>query len=65
MITLGTAHPVKFPDAVREAGVGQELQLPLHLSDLFERDERCTVLPNSLADVQQFVAAHGNRGKPL
>ena len=65
MITLGTAHPVKFPDAVREAGVGQELQLPLHLSDLFERDERCTVLPHSLADVQQFVAAHGNRGKPL
>jgi len=65
MITLGTAHPVKFPDAVREAGVGQELQLPPHLSDLFERDERCTVLPNSLADVQQFVAAHGNRGKPL
>jgi len=65
MVTLGTAHPVKFPDAVREAGVGQELHLPAHLSDLFEREERCTVLENSLAAVQQFVAAHGNRGKPL
>ncbi|MFA5676893.1 MAG: threonine synthase [Pseudomonas sp.] len=64
MITLGTAHPVKFPDAVRQAGV-QEPQLPPHLADLFEREERCTVLPNSLADIQQFVSAHGNRGKPL
>ena len=65
MVTLGTAHPVKFPDAVREAGIGQELHLPPHLSDLFEREERCTVLENSLTAVQQFVAAHGNRGKPL
>ena len=64
MITLGTAHPVKFPDAVRKAGV-QEPQLPAHLADLFERQERCTVLPNSLKDIQQFVSAHGNRGKPL
>ena len=64
MITLGTAHPVKFPDAVRKAGV-QEPELPPHLADLFEREERCTVLPNSLTDIQQFVAAHGNRGKPL
>jgi threonine synthase len=65
MITLGTAHPVKFPDAVRQAGVGEALHLPAHLSDLFEREERMTVLANSLADVQGFVAAHGNRGKPL
>ena len=64
MITLGTAHPVKFPEAVRKAGL-DEPQLPAHLADLFERAERCTVLPNSLTDIQQFVAAHGNRGKPL
>lgn len=64
MITLGTAHPVKFPDAVRKAGV-VEPQLPPHLADLFDREERCTVLPNSLTEIQQFVSAHGNRGKPL
>ena len=34
-------------------------------ADLFQREERCTVLANDLAQVQQFVAAHGNRGKPL
>ena len=62
---LGTAHPVKFPDAVEKAGVGKALELPAHLSDLFERDERCTVLPNDLKAVQAFVSQHGNRGKPL
>ncbi|TRX73212.1 threonine synthase [Pseudomonas mangiferae] len=65
MVILGTAHPVKFPDAVRQAGVGRALDLPAHLTDLLQRDERCTVLPNSLEAVQAFVAQHGNRGKPL
>ncbi len=65
MVVLGTAHPVKFPEAVEKAGVGKALALPAHLADLFERGERCTVLPNELAAVQAFVGAHGNRGKPL
>jgi threonine synthase len=65
MVILGTAHPVKFPDAVEKAGVGKALELPVHLADLFERDERCTVLPNDLKAVQAFVSQHGNRGKPL
>jgi threonine synthase len=65
MVILGTAHPVKFPEAFEKAGVGAAPALPPHLADLFERDERCTVLANDLAAVQAFVAAHGNRGKPL
>ncbi|WP_263145348.1 threonine synthase [Pseudomonas sp. RIT-PI-AD] len=65
MVTLGTAHPVKFPDAVREAGVARALELPAHLADLFQREERCTVLPNQLQAIQAFVGQHGNRGKPL
>jgi threonine synthase len=65
MVILGTAHPVKFPEAVEKAGVGQAPALPAHLADLFERDERCTVLANDLKTVQAFVAQHGNRGKPL
>src|SRR3546814_5083889 len=63
MVILGTAHPVKFPEAVEKAGVGKALELPVHLSDLFERDERCTVLPNDLKAVQAFVSQHGNRGR--
>jgi threonine synthase len=65
MVILGTAHPVKFPEAVERAGVGQAPALPAHLTDLFEREERCTVLANDLKAVQNFVAQHGNRGKPL
>jgi threonine synthase len=65
MVILGTAHPVKFPDAVEKAGVGKALELPAHLADLFERKEKCTVLPNDLKAIQAFVSQHGNRGKPL
>ncbi len=38
MVTLGTAHPVKFPEAVEKAGIGQAPALPAHLADLFERE---------------------------
>lgn len=65
MVILGTAHPVKFPEAVEKAGIDAVPALPPHLADLFQRDERCTVLANDLKGVQAFVAAHGNRGKPL
>ena len=65
MVILGTAHPVKFPEAVEKAGIGAAPALPPHLADLFQRDERCTVLANDLKAVQAFVSAHGNRGKPL
>ncbi|MDM7858403.1 threonine synthase [Thiopseudomonas acetoxidans] len=65
MVTLGTAHPVKFPEAVEKAVPGAAPQLPPHMADLFERQERCTVLANDLKTVQDFVSQHGNRGKPL
>jgi len=65
MVILGTAHPVKFPEAVEKAGVAQAPVLPEHLADLFQRPERCTVLANDLKAVQGFVGQHGNRGKPL
>ncbi|MEM7425854.1 MAG: threonine synthase, partial [Pseudomonadota bacterium] len=55
LITLATAHPAKFPDAVREMS-GQEAPLPAHVADLFEREERLDVQPNDLAAVQAFIA---------
>lgn len=54
MITMGTAHPVKFSDAVEKAGL-QTPELPHHLRDLFDRAERYTVLPNDLAKVQSYI----------
>ena len=58
MITLGTAHPAKFPDSVLRSGVKAEPSLPVHMSDLFEREERYTVLDNDLSAVQDFIAKH-------
>jgi threonine synthase len=55
VVTMGTAHPAKFPDAVEQA-TGVRPGLPPHLADLFERAERFDVLPNDLAAVQQYVA---------
>jgi threonine synthase len=58
MITLGTAHPAKFPDAVLRSGVEAEPSLPAHMSGLFEREEEYTVLDNDLPAVQDFIAKH-------
>jgi threonine synthase len=55
MVTMATAHPAKFPDAVERA-TGVRPQLPAHLADLMERSEHTVSLPNDLAAVQRFVA---------
>ncbi|MGP5018672.1 threonine synthase [Vreelandella alkaliphila] len=55
VITLATAHPAKFAEAVVKAGF-QGVPLPTHMDDLLEREERYTVLPAELSAVQQFVA---------
>ena len=57
MITLATAHPAKFAEAVVKAGF-LGVPLPPHMDDLLEREERYTVLPAELAAVQQYVAEH-------
>jgi threonine synthase len=53
-IVLATAHPAKFPDAVEQA-TGVRPELPAHLSDLFDREERFEALVNDLAVVQGFI----------
>ena len=60
MITLATAHPVKFPEPVVKAGL-ESPQLPTHMADLFEREERYEVLANDLSKVQDFIAGHVHR----
>jgi threonine synthase len=53
-ISLATAHPAKFPNAVKQA-CGQHPELPPSLSDLFEREEHYTVLQNDRYQVQDFI----------
>jgi threonine synthase len=54
MVAVATAHPAKFPDAVA-AATGVTPALPPRLADLYDRPERCTVLPNDLTQVQAFL----------
>lgn len=54
MITLATAHPVKFADAVEKAGL-QSPELPAHLHDLFEREERYDVLDNDINVITEYM----------
>ncbi|MES2624392.1 MAG: threonine synthase [Pseudomonadota bacterium] len=54
MITLGTAHPAKFGAAIEQAGL-KVPGLPPHMSDLFSRKERFTVLDNNLETVKSYV----------
>lgn len=62
MVVLSTAHPAKFPDAVK-AACGVEPALPAHLADLMSRKEQFTVLPNSLEMVQMHVEKLARAGK--
>ena len=55
MITLGTAHPVKFEEAVLRAGYEMP-KLPHHLADLMEREERLDILPADIKAVHKFIA---------
>jgi threonine synthase len=54
MVVLSTAHPAKFPDAVK-AACGITPTLPDWLADLPQRKERVTVLPAEQAAVERFV----------
>jgi threonine synthase len=54
MVTLSTAHPAKFPAAVEKAS-GIYPQLPPHMADLFDREERLDALPNDIAAVQTYI----------
>ncbi len=56
MITLATAHPAKFPAAVRDA-VGIDPALPAWLADLYSREERLSVLANDQNLVEEFISA--------
>lgn len=54
MVTLGTAHPAKFPDAVK-AATGIHPDLPNWMGDLMQQEEKFTVLPNDQKAVETFV----------
>ncbi len=57
VVSLATAHPAKFPEAV-EAATGVRPALPAHLADIMEAEERFSVLPADLQKVEEFISAN-------
>lgn len=56
MITLATAHPSKFPDAV-ESATGERPELPVWAQSILAREENYRVLPADLATVEHEIEA--------
>ena len=56
MVVLSTAHPAKFPDAIK-AACGVAPALPDWLADLTKRNERITVLPADQTAVEHYVTS--------
>lgn len=54
MVTLATAHPAKFPDAV-EAATGYRPPLPNRMADLYQRPERVTRVANDLGEIEGLI----------
>jgi threonine synthase len=61
MVTLATAHPAKFPLAVKTA-CGIDPALPSWLDGLMQREERFEVLDADIKTVEEFIAQRARIG---
>ncbi len=57
VVTLATAHPAKFGDAVERAA-GERPRLPARLGGLMEREERFQTIAGDYQAFADYVAAH-------
>jgi threonine synthase len=55
VVTLATAHPAKFGDAV-EAAIGIRAPLPERIAGLMDKEERYATLPATFAAITAYVA---------
>ena len=61
VVSIATAHPAKFPDAVVDA-IGSRPSLPPRMADLMDREEHFTVLANDFETVSGYIANHTRAG---
>jgi threonine synthase len=54
MVTLATAHPAKFPAAVKNASEVNP-RLPNRMSDLFDRPERISKVDNDVVQLKNLI----------
>jgi threonine synthase len=62
IVTLATAHPAKFRDAVERA-TGVRPALPARVGSLFERDEHYDTRPATPEAIKAYVVERGTRAR--
>ncbi len=62
IVTLATAHPAKFPDAVERA-IGIVPALPTRVGALFDMEERFDTLPGTVEAVRDYVTARATAAR--
>jgi threonine synthase len=62
VVTLATAHPAKFPDAVERA-IGVRPSLPARVGDLFGREESFAEIAGDYAAARDYVLGHAAGSK--
>ena len=53
-VSLACAHPAKFNTAVEKA-IGKPTDIPIELSNLFDKKEKMTILPNDTNKVKNYL----------
>ena len=53
-VSLACAHPAKFNIAVEKA-INKETVIPTDLSNLFDKEEKMTILPNDTLEVKNYL----------
>ncbi|MGB3723683.1 MAG: threonine synthase [Pacificimonas sp.] len=61
VVTLATAHPAKFADAVERAA-GERPRLPARLGGLMEREERFETIAGTYEAIADYVTANAQTG---
>lgn len=55
VITMGTAHPAKFTEAIEKALPSYTSELPNKVAKAFEQEEIFTILPDDYLEIKQFI----------
>jgi len=53
-VSLACAHPAKFNVAVEKA-ISKATDIPIELSNLFDKKEKMTILPNNTQEVKNYL----------
>ena len=55
IVTMATAHPAKFEEAINQALPGEDIPIPPQLSSIIGVEEKFVVLPNDIDKIRQYI----------